>query len=169
MADVVNVKGLRELRAALEQLPLKVERKLMRAAIRAAAVVLREEARARAPVATGKLRRTVRVSSANVKQGKATVNVRAGDRDKKVFYAHMIEFGTGDQYAGTGRRSKRKAYVIKPVGNKALNINGAPKASALHPGTRARPFLGPAFDAKAKDAIDAFAQTIETRLDEVVK
>lgn len=111
----VRVKGLAELEKALNELPLKFEKNIVRGALRAGAKVVRDEARALAPVApptkegrekyggrAGLLRDSIRVSSSKVVDGRVVVNVVAGGSVKgtknfgggAAFYARWVEFGT---------------------------------------------------------------------------
>ena len=92
-------------------------------------------------VATGHLRRAV---STDIKGLEATVHT------SNVKYAIMVEKGT-------------KAHLIKPKNKKMLYWKGAshPVRIVRHPGSRAKPFLEPAFE-KEKD------QFLE-KLKEVIK
>ena len=92
-------------------------------------------------VATGHLRRAV---STDIKGLEATVHT------SNVKYAIMVEKGT-------------KAHLIKPKNKKMLYWKGAshPVRLVRHPGSRAKPFLEPAFE-KEKD------QFLE-KLKEVIK
>ena len=92
-------------------------------------------------VATGHLRRAV---STDIKSLEATVHT------SNVKYAIMVEKGT-------------KAHLIKPKNKKMLYWKGAshPVRIVRHPGSRAKPFLEPAFE-KEKD------QFLE-KLKEVIK
>ncbi|HXC40333.1 MAG TPA: HK97 gp10 family phage protein, partial [Burkholderiales bacterium] len=77
MAEEFRVAGLAELYQTLEQLPLKLEKNILRGAIRAGAKVVADDARRRAPVLTeadprrvpGALAKSVRVMSTGVKGG----------------------------------------------------------------------------------------------------
>lgn len=167
----IETKGLRDLEKKLRELPAKIEKKLMRGALRAGAVVYREAARANAPVAGGDLRRSIKVGSTNVKRGQATAKVTAGD--KKAYYAHIVEFGSGRFYTGTKRRivgDKRKrrtadgGYIIKPSKKKALVIAGQVRTQVVHPGSRPQPFMRPAFDSASENAIAAFADYLRQRI-----
>ena len=53
MADLKNVQGLRELQAALKELPAGIARNVLRGSVNAGATVIRKEAASRAPVSTG--------------------------------------------------------------------------------------------------------------------
>lgn len=147
----VKIKGLAELQKALAELPDKIERNIVRSALRAAAKVTAEEAKRRVPVRRGKLRDSIRVSTRLVK-GKPTATVTAGGTKKGApFYAHLVEFGA-------------KAHFIKPKKAKSLFIAGVFREGVDHPGARKQPFLRPALDASAQAAVLAFGNAVKARL-----
>ena len=149
MSDL-EVKGLIELQRALQELPVRVEKNVMRGAMNASGQVFRKEARSQVPVKSGDLRNSIRVSvRTSNKTGVIDGTVKAGD--KKAFYAHMVEFGT-------------QRHIIKARKGGMLNIRGRLVAKVAHPGARAKPFMRPAFDRAGKASIDAFADYIRNRL-----
>lgn len=146
----LEVKGLVDLQRALQDLPVKIERNVMRGAVNAGGQVFRKEARANVPVKSGDLRNSIRVSvRVSAKAGVIDGTVKAGDR--KAFYAHMVEFGT-------------QRHVIKARKGGMLNINGRLVSQVDHPGARAKPFMRPAFDKAGQASIKAFADYIRKRL-----
>lgn len=149
----VNVKGMKELHEALQTLPVKLERNVMRAAINAGARVLRDEARMRAPVKSGELRAGIRVKSSNVKNGTITGGITtAGTKAKPgAWYAHFVEFGTA-------------AHVIRAKPGKFLAFGGGLYTQVNHPGARAQPFMRPALDAKGQAAVQAVADKVRSAL-----
>ncbi|ATQ74854.1 hypothetical protein CR152_10210 [Massilia violaceinigra] len=147
MADS-NIRGGRELSAFLSALPAKLEKNIMRSALRAGAVVIRDEAKANVPVDQGLLQKSVRISS-GTKRGTVTGTVKAGGRMAP--HAHLVEYGT-------------RPHKIEPKNAGALAINGTPFRSVEHPGARPQPFMRPALDAKAPQAIEAIAAQIRKRL-----
>lgn len=149
MSDL-EVKGLADLQRALQDLPVKIERNVMRGAVNAGGQVFRKEARAGVPVKSGDLRNSIRVSvRVSTKAGRIDGTVKAGDR--KAFYAHMVEFGT-------------QRHVIKARKGGMLNIGGRLVSQVDHPGARAKPFMRPAFDKAGQASITAFADYIRKRL-----
>lgn len=108
-----KVEGLKELNARLQQLPVKMEKKILRNALRAGAVVMRDDAKARVRRKYGLLAKSLRVST-DGRKGKVEANVKAGGRKTKAFYGHILEFGAGSRYTGSGSKSKRRKYVIEP-------------------------------------------------------
>ena len=150
--NTLYVQGLDQLKAALQELPKRIGRNVLRGAIGAGAAVIRKEAQARAPVYTGSvakghpppgtLRRSiyqtqVRELSSDTRQV-FRVGVRKGKQFRKqgkkgnlsqdAFYAHMVEFGT-----------------VKMT---------------------ARPFLRPAFEARKSAAVEAIRAYLARRIPE---
>lgn len=180
MADV-KVKGLSDLNKLLQQLPVNVEKNVLRGALRDAAKTIEAEVKARVPVDTGRLRDSVRVS-VRVRRGRVTASVYAGGQDTRkrivnnasgrvkvkydnAYYARFVEFGTA-------------AHYIKAVTAKALILRSNKRASSgfarrwtswvvegvQHPGAKPRPFMRPALDAKAQEAVVSAAKYIRNRL-----
>ena len=153
MAELENVKGLKELRAALLELPKGIARNVLRGAVSAGAAVVRVEAKANAPQFTGTVaaghpppgtlkkaiyQKQIREKS-NDKQQTFFVGVRQGKHARQskkglldAFYGRFIEFGTS-------------------------------KMSA-------KPFMRPAFESKKDAAVQAIKAYLEKRIpDEVAK
>lgn len=166
--ELRNVKGLPELQRFLDQLPVKLQRNVLRGAARAGLKVFRDEARANVPVAApsnegrmlyggyrGALRDSIRVS-VKVRNGEIIGKVIAGGRNKKtgadVFYAHIVEYGA-------------RPHTITAWGRKHLSVGGLFFQSVDHPGVvQPRPFMTPAFDIGAERAITAFGTYVRDRL-----
>lgn len=167
-----NVQGLKELQNMLEQLPIRIEKNIMRGALRAGANVMRNAARQEAPVDDGKLKKSIKTSSPNIKKGDVTVKV-----ETDLYYARMIEFGTASYYTGNGRtvgkpykipKTSKTGKVSKRL-KKALSFNGVIVNNVTHPGIKPQPFMRRAFDGSSSEAVAAFAQYVATRLDKEIK
>lgn len=173
MASEISISGLKELNDMLKTLPAKIEKNVMRGAMRAGLNEIRAEAKQQLTsgghVKTGALQRSVRVSFArkSEKLGWVRGYVKAGD--KKAWYAHLIEFGTGSFYAGKGSESKRKPYEIKPNSRKSLFFAGLMKEVVTHPGIHPSPFMRTAFDSKSAASVKAFADYMTKRLPKELK
>lgn len=166
MSDLVHVKGLAELGKVMEELPVKIERNVLRGALRAGAGPIRTDARARAPVGPtssenariyggypGALRDSIRVTT-KTRGGKVIASVVAGGKGKNgadVYYAHFVEFGTSP-------------HSIVPQTRRALSIGGLFVESVEHPGARPQPFMRPALDGQAQQAVIAAAEYMKARL-----
>jgi HK97 gp10 family phage protein len=161
MSRDVSIAGGKQLQEFLKALPAKVEKNIMRAALRAGARVIANEAKTLVPVGSGKLKKSLRTGS-DATKGKVTAYVRAGGRrsgatkDKDAFYAQFIEYGTA-------------AHAIKPKNKKRLKFTAADGTVVItrlvrHTGAKPKPFMRPAFDAKGDAAVRAVSAKIRERL-----
>lgn len=150
MADdyvTVKVLGLKELNAALAELPERIARNALRGAVSAGAAVIRKEARAIAPIFTGA-----------VSQG----HPPPGTLKKSVFQKQMSALSgllkqtfavgviTGRSRKGKGGRSANAFYW------RFVEFGTAKMA--------ARPFLRPAFEAKKQAAVEAIRVYLAARI-----
>lgn len=140
----IRVKGLSELQKFLDQLPAKLEANVMRSALRAGAKVIQAEAKANVPVQSGELRKSIKVGT-RLRKGKATASIRT-----KLFYARFVEFGT-------------RAHAISGDGG-PLAFAGIYVRTVNHPGAKPHPFMRPALDSQAQNAVVATAEHIKKRL-----
>lgn len=145
MADYKNIKGGKELDAFLKTLPAKMEKNIMRSALRKGANEIATDAKANVPVDSGDLKASIKVSTSS-RRGWVTARVRTPLR-----YAHLVEFGTS-------------AHVIKPDGKGVLSFNGIFASAVNHPGAKKKPFMRPALDHKSAAAIVAVGNQIRARL-----
>lgn len=151
MAEV-RIEGLAELHKLMQELPAKLEANVLRGGMRAGAKVIEAEARRLAPVGTGKaageMRDSVR-TSVRSRNGKVEATVKAGG--KKAWYARLVEFGTA-------------AHLIRPKNRKSLFFAGLAREQVNHPGAKKKPFMRPALDAKAQQAMQTLADYLRNRL-----
>jgi len=147
MADE-SISGGRELDAFLQQLPVKVERNILRAALRAGANEFKDEAKLRVPVDEGDLRASIRVTTTS-KRGTVYAKLKAGG--KRAPHANLVEFGTA-------------AHKILAKPGHALSFNGVAVREVNHPGAKAQPFMRPAADSRPPQAVAAIAAKIRERL-----
>lgn len=164
------ITGGRQLDDLLKTLPKKLERNVMRAALREGGVVMREEVKSRVPVDDGTLRRSVRVSTRS-RKGEVYASVKAGN--KKAYYANMVEFGTrphlvkvDDRDRGINQRNGRRISVTTINRQQRSLIIGRTFVgpTVQHPGAQPRPFMRPAADASFKQAIKAFDRKLRERM-----
>ncbi len=148
MADE-TIAGGRELDAALASLSTKIEKNILRAALRAGVNEFKNEVKSNlastGSVESGALARSARVS-ARAKGGRVTASLKIGN--KKAWYGHLIEYGV-------------KPHSIKKGAKRASGKNQGGK---LHPGFAERPFARPAFDSRTTAAIAAVAAKVRERL-----
>lgn len=142
------VKGLSELYAFLGQVPVEIEKKIMRSAMRQGANVVKADAMANVPVKSGLLKAGLKVSTKS-RRGVVTANVKA--TGKHAYLARWIEYGTA-------------AHFIKPKNARSLFWAGLMRDGVDHPGSQAKPFLRPALDSQAQAALLAVGEAIKKRL-----
>jgi HK97 gp10 family phage protein len=172
----MQIKGLDAVGKALLGVPEKIRQNVARGALRAGAKTLKERAIAElgSHVKSGELRDSIRVTS-RVRGDNIIVRVVAGNRI--AYYAHMIERGVAAHYikldeAATPtrktRRGERKVSigtVNKMVSRGSLKIGGRFVGSSVHhPGFGKKPFMRPAIDNGAQDALEAVREYIRKRL-----
>lgn len=145
MSNDVHIAGLKELQAFLDALPAKLERNVMRGALRAGAKVIQAQAIANVPVKSGELRKSLKLRTGG-RNGIVTASVRT-----KVFYAKFVEYGTA-------------SHAIRAKHGGKLLFGGTFRDSVHHPGTKPKSFLRPALDAKAGAAVIAAAEYMRNRL-----
>ena len=169
------VKGLKELDAFLSALPKNMHRNAISQGLRAAAAVVREEAKMRAPKDTGKLALSIKSGSVDrSKDGHLSIKVSAKQKKGGHGYlAWFIEYGVrphlitvdeADYPVRNTRHGPRKVSIKKVnemVHSGSLKIGENFVGDVVHhPGIRPHPFLRPALDVKAEDAVRAFAAKI---------
>lgn len=140
-----KISGIAETIQAIKDCDGNVK-KSVKGAIRAGGKVIKAEAEARA-------------SSLSSKPGRKTslrVRMRNGAAVGSLFPAkghaelRLVEYGTK-----AGRRVAKKGKFVFYAGGRRIETK-----SIRHPGTVAKPWLRPAFDAKTKDAIDAVGEAL---------
>lgn len=149
------------------QLPEKIERQLLRGAGRAAATVVADEARARAPAHETKELIAIR-AKAEPGQILARVVVKPGwGRTLGIWseYGTDPHFISVDDSQRRGRGIRRINKQVTRDGGTSLVINGKfVGKTVFHPGARADPFMRPALDLKKDDAIVAAQRYINARI-----
>ena len=162
----IAITGLAELQKALDQLPEKLQRNVLRGALRQGAKVQLARARALAPVAdpsgrnkaefkgyAGALRDSLRIST-STRGGIVRSHVTAGTSktNKLPYYAVMVERGTA-------------AHFIKPKHRKSLFFAGLNREVIHHPGAKKKPFMRPALDGTVQAAGAAIAAYLRRKLE----
>lgn len=145
------IKGLDEITRVMREFPDKIKVNVVRGGARAGAKVIAAEAKQSlgAHKRTGALQQSVRIATRS-RGDYVTGTVKVGN--KRAWYAHLVEFATS-------------AHLIKPSKKRALSLPGGRAVSVIHhPGTPERPFLRPALEKKAHQALDAMAAYMRARL-----
>jgi HK97 gp10 family phage protein len=141
----VSIEGLSDLQKVLQELPVEIEKRLLRAALRKAWLIVIEELRDRAPVGrTGRLRDSIRLEMRLRRSGVIFARAIVGGT-KQVWYAHLIEYGVRPHTIET-LEGKRGLRLSPNVWRRAVS----------HPGFSGRAFIRNAFDAKAPIAAKKF-------------
>ena len=173
MTSQFPVKGLKELDAYLSAFPAKMQKQAYRSALVAAAAPIRDEARLLAPKQTGAMAKSIKTGSARQNQdGTFSVSIRLDGPHS--FLGVMHEYGVRPHFIVAGDSGK-SAKLLTRAGRDGIDIamrkndeqaevlviNGNYITGAIqHPGHRAHPFMRPALDAKADEAVKAFAGKI---------
>lgn len=137
MADSVQgLTGFKELAAALRELGPRVAKNTLRRAVSAGATIIKTDARTRAPVDTGEMRKDILVKrerdgrgdnlavtySVFVRSGKKSrLAGRARNVQRDSFYWRFVEFGTSKMAARPFMRSAfaaQKEEAVKVIGEK---------------------------------------------------
>lgn len=148
MSNERTIVGAKKLDELLATLAPKLQKNVMRAALRAGAVVYRNKVKEGVPVHLGDLKKSTRVS-VKAKGGVVTASVKVGSF--KAWYGHLVEFGT-------------LPHKIKAKNARALEIGGAVVREVDHPGAAAKPFMRPAADGGHGPAIAAVVSKLRERL-----
>ena len=171
MNDTVNVKGLSDLQRFLDELTPKMEKNVMRGAMRAGARVVLPVAKSNISQVSGALAKSLKAGS-NARGGTVTGYVRT-----RLYYSKWVEYGTRphiikvrpeDRPSRMTRRGER-AFSIRTInrmverGSLVIGRNFV-GASVDHVGARPKPFLRPALDTQAGAAVVAVGNYIKDRL-----
>ncbi len=166
MAETVTITGLAELNNRLKELPVKLQKTIIRKSLGAsgAAGVIKKAAIANAPVRTGRLKAAAIVKflrdKSNDTQSAYIVTFRRGKRAQRVgkkalnrdaFYASWVEFG-------------HRIVPRRRRGGKGRRRGAAATGSV--PG---RHFLARAFATAGRQALDVFESKLRAGFDAAVK
>lgn len=168
----IEMKGLKETMAFLEAFPKRIQNGAVRSALTAAARPVRDQARANAPRETGKMAKAIKTGAPKINQD-GTVSIRVRLRGEHSYLGWFHEYGVRPHFisAGDSGLSARKLTTKARNGSSSDVDTGALKigdnyvtGTVLHPGFAARPFLRPALDMKAQEAVTAFADRLRSYL-----
>lgn len=149
-----DIVGAAELQKTLRELPVQIEKNVLRGALRVAGKVFEAEAESLVPVDDGDLKESIRVSAGAKRNGRVWAHVKAGG--KKAPHAHLVEFGT-------------RPHEIRPKGAVSLFFAGIFSKVIQHPGSKPQSFMRRAFDRKAAAAIAAFVDYAKGRIEKLAK
>ena len=143
--ESVQIKGLDALAKALKELPDRVAKNGLRAAVYAGAKVIRDEAKLQALVATGTLKRAVILKQIP----------ELSSKNKQTFFVTVRQ---GKKY----RKQGKKGNLSQDAWYWRFVEFGTVKMSA-------RPFLRPAFDIKKNDALTAIKTRLAERIEQAAR
>jgi len=163
MNEVLYVKGMADLGRALDQLPDKLSRNVLRGALRAAARVVEKEAEATTAFKdkSGELRASIRVST-RFRRGRLMARVVAGN--ELAWYAHIIERGAREHVITAGGKLSAR-QINKAIKTGSLRIgNNLVGIQVRHPGLRPRHFMKAALEKSARRSAEAAREYMRARL-----
>ena len=144
-----KLEGFAEFDTMLKELGPKLARQAAGNALRAGARVIRDEAKLRVPVATGDLKRSIKVRTSTPRDTRQR-RVNVGVFGTEGPLAHLVEFGSAP-------------HTIEAKPGKVLADSKTRKVfgrKVSHPGTPPKPFLRPAADTKAGEALQVIGDTL---------
>jgi len=147
MAEI-HVKGLSELQKFLDELTPKIERNVMRGSLRAGMNVVKPVAQADIHSVSGLLAAGLKVGT-RARGGRVTASLKA--TGKHAYLAKWVEFGTS-------------AHNIAAKRGGWLSFMNVFRKEIAHPGAKRRPFMRPALDGQAQNAVIAAAEYMKKRL-----
>lgn len=157
-----------------DEVPDKIKR-ILRGAARAGATVIADEAKERVP--SDAVREGVVVGRTKEQDGQIKVRITVKEGWPRSL-GTWLEYGTASHFisvdpALSGGRTAQRINKLDADAAKngeagpgaTLVINGKPVGkTVLHPGARAQPWLRPARDVKARDAVSAAQEYINARV-----
>lgn len=149
MNELRHIKGGAELDKFLQDLPVKLEKNVLRGAMRAGAKVVLPVVQENAPKATGALALGVKIST-SARAGRVMAKIKL--TGKHAFLGKWFEF--------TGV----KEHAIRAKNGGALFFGGIFVKTVDVKGFKAKPFMRPALETSATSAIAAVASYIKGRL-----
>lgn len=116
----ITIKGADEIQRLLSELEPKLQRKVIRQALRKAAKPIQSAAKADAPTKTGRLRKAIKIRAAKRKKGTIGINVAIADRD----FTGAKFYGAFENY-GTSRGIEQRRFM-----NRAADSEGPRSAES---------------------------------------
>lgn len=155
MMDKVEIEGLKELQLKLLELPKRLARNAMRAAVGAGAAVIRTEIKMRAPVYTGKVS-DGHPPPGTLKRAVVSKYIREMSNDFEAVFKVTVRKGKRFAKQGKKENLSQDAYYAMWV-----ELGTAKMAP--------RPFFRPGYEAKKQEALNAMIQKLRERLEQEAK
>lgn len=180
MDNSKHIKGLADLQKFLDVLPVKIEKNIMRGALRAGMNVVKPDAQSRINNVSGNLAASLKVGT-RARRGRVTSNLRSRSSRAEVpqNLDLWLEYGTRPHFISVQdsekpinrRLSVRRGTLVRASMStvnryvRSLKISGRfIGPTVFHPGARPKPFMRPALDAQASNAVVAAGNYIKNRL-----
>jgi HK97 gp10 family phage protein len=141
MAEFAEFKGFKELAAAMRELPERVAKNALRSAVAAGATVVKNEAKNRAPVDTGEMRRDIQVKRER----------DSGKGPMVATYSVFVRSGKKSRLSGAKRDVSKDSWFWRFVEFGTKNM-------------AARPFMRPSFESKKEEAVKRIAEKLDERI-----
>jgi len=164
-----KIEGLAEIERRLSAMPVVIQRRILRGALRAGARVFRRHMVQEVPISgerrldytglapkiPGDLRRSIRVGKPYIDRGRLSITTKAGN--DKAFYAHMVEVGVRPHTISRRRNLGRSRNVLVI----ARQFVSGP---VRHPGFAGRFFARSALASGEGPAVLAFRNYFDNRV-----
>lgn len=148
MSEETHVTGLAELQKFLDSVPVKLEKNILRGALRAGMSTVKPIAQSNIHNVSGQLAKGLKIGT-RIRSHTVTANLKATGPHRSI--AQLVEFGT-------------RAHNIAAKFGGWLSFMNVFRKEVAHPGARPRPFMRPALDAQAGAATVAVGEYIKKRL-----
>lgn len=165
-----ELKGFENINKLLKTLPGRIERRLVRRALRSGASVVSKRTKQLAPKgATGNLRRSIAVKMMKREMGASVYNRNGSGMGKfDGWYAHIIEKGSKRHRINLWKSKSAKKHGGSSL-KKVLSGGGKTYGTNVnHPGTSARPFMVPALEQSAKQALSVMGRRLAELLEKEI-
>ena len=165
------MKGIKETMAFLQAFPARIQKGAVRSALTAAAKPVRDQARANAPKESGQMAKAIKTGSPRIERD-GTVSIKVRLAGKHSYLGRFIEYGVAPHFIRAGDSGLSPRKLTQKAGREGSTAaDGALKigqnfvtGAVLHPGFAPKPFLRPALDIRADDAVQAFADRLRSYL-----
>ena len=182
----IDIPGLSDLYKLMQDLPVKVEKNIMRGALRAGQKIMlnavQEQLRANNSYHTGKLARSLKIRFKRKAEKRGFVSSFLSAGSAEAYYANWVEFGTAAHFISVKKEARPtrltrrgiREYSLKTI-NRMVNRGSLVigknfvGASVAHPGAKPKPFMRPAFDSNKEQSITAISDYIRKRLPKELK
>ena len=167
-----KVNGQKELAAFFNAMPEKLRTGAARSGVTAAAAVFRKEARQQVQKKSGKLAKSIKSGRSRINRD-GTVSIRVRLKGEHAFLGQFLEFGVAPHFIAADEssasvkvvnRARKRGEDETEFGGALLIGDNFISGGVHHPGFAPHPFMRPAFDAKQREALQAFGDKIRSYL-----